>query len=297
MAWPRAGGRPGTPAGAHPHLRLAQRADPQPAHEPRVGFQKSARACDLQRSASLGPGMIADVSLRLLYLILDRLLSWLLLLGRTSSSKNIELLVLRHAVAVLRRTNPSLAGLGRPSRARCPDPTPAHSATRPSPDHPCHGPAVAPPPDHQGEIRLDAHRPAHPGLSIAPTTPRWRSRGNAPPMSSPAGSVPSPPAAVDPTSLSLASPPGHSCTASPPSGSTTPSPQALATTQRPPPGPSPPSCSTAPNRTAPSIHELRRPLGDSADAASADPRTSASRGRARTSVRRATGFQLLPDLP
>jgi putative transposase len=50
--------------------------------------------------------MIADVSLRLLYLILDRLLSWLLLLGRTSSSKNIELLGLRHEVAVLRRTNP-----------------------------------------------------------------------------------------------------------------------------------------------------------------------------------------------
>ena len=50
--------------------------------------------------------MIADVSLRLLYLILDRLLSWLLLLGRTSSSKNVELLVLRHEVAILRRTNP-----------------------------------------------------------------------------------------------------------------------------------------------------------------------------------------------
>jgi hypothetical protein len=50
--------------------------------------------------------MIADVSLRLLYLILDRFLSWLLLLGRTSSSKNIELLVLRHEVAILRRTNP-----------------------------------------------------------------------------------------------------------------------------------------------------------------------------------------------
>jgi putative transposase len=46
------------------------------------------------------------VSLRLLYLIFDRLLNWLLLLARTSSSKNIELLVLRHEVAALRRANP-----------------------------------------------------------------------------------------------------------------------------------------------------------------------------------------------
>ena len=50
--------------------------------------------------------MITDVSLRLLYLILLGLLSWLALLGRATSSKNIELLVLRHEVAVLRRTNP-----------------------------------------------------------------------------------------------------------------------------------------------------------------------------------------------
>jgi putative transposase len=51
-------------------------------------------------------GMISAVSLRLVYLIFDRLLDWMTLLGRTSSSKNIELLVLRHEVAVLRRANP-----------------------------------------------------------------------------------------------------------------------------------------------------------------------------------------------
>ena len=42
--------------------------------------------------------MITDVSLRLLYLIVDRFLSWLMLLGRATSSKEID---------VLRRTNPT----------------------------------------------------------------------------------------------------------------------------------------------------------------------------------------------
>ena len=68
-----------------------------------MGFQKLAWACDLQGSVA---GMITAVSLRLLYLIFSRLLGSLTLLSRATASKDIELLVLRHEVAVLRRTNP-----------------------------------------------------------------------------------------------------------------------------------------------------------------------------------------------
>jgi putative transposase len=47
------------------------------------------------------------VSLRLLYFVFLRLLNLLLLLGRSSASKDVELLVLRHEFAVLHRVNPT----------------------------------------------------------------------------------------------------------------------------------------------------------------------------------------------
>jgi len=46
------------------------------------------------------------VSLRFLYLVFLQLLSLLLLLGRSWAPKDVELLVLRHEVAALRRANP-----------------------------------------------------------------------------------------------------------------------------------------------------------------------------------------------
>ena len=46
------------------------------------------------------------MALGLVYQALVRLLSWLVLLARSDTAKDVEILVLRHEVAVLRRTNP-----------------------------------------------------------------------------------------------------------------------------------------------------------------------------------------------
>jgi putative transposase len=71
-----------------------------------VECQNVTHGRDQQRSALRRSGTITAVSLRLLYLILCQVLGLILLLGRSSSTKEVELLVLRHEVSVLRRTNP-----------------------------------------------------------------------------------------------------------------------------------------------------------------------------------------------
>ena len=55
------------------------------------------------------------MAFRLAYLMLLRVLSWLALLARSDTAKDVEILTLRHEVAVLRRTNtrPEMSWLDR----------------------------------------------------------------------------------------------------------------------------------------------------------------------------------------
>lgn len=92
------------------------------------------------------PGVIAEVSLRLLYLIFSQLLTWL----NTAPPRPV---IQRHRAPRPtprgRRTPQNLPQapprLGRPSTARRTHPTPARGDTRTSRGHTGHGPALAPP--------------------------------------------------------------------------------------------------------------------------------------------------------
>jgi hypothetical protein len=67
------------------------------------------------------------VLFRLLYLIALRLFGWLGLLARSAAAKNVEILILRHEIAVLRRqvtcgvpklvTSVMSCGFGDPTRS------------------------------------------------------------------------------------------------------------------------------------------------------------------------------------
>jgi hypothetical protein len=71
-----------------------------------VGFQNSAKLLTSGNRRSPAVGTIPTVSLRLLYPIFQQVLGLILMMGRTASSKDVELLVLRHEVAMPHRTNP-----------------------------------------------------------------------------------------------------------------------------------------------------------------------------------------------
>jgi hypothetical protein len=136
------------------------------------------------------------MSLRLLYLAFRRTTEWLALLTRGSAAKDVEILVLRHENAILRRNNPKprmdwadratftalIRLLPRPAEG-APDRQPGHdsglasTAGRPALDIPAPDQTSAARPGHRRPGRADGPRQSRLGLQtgVNPLNP-WRLR-------------------------------------------------------------------------------------------------------------------------
>jgi putative transposase len=103
------------------------------------------------------------VLIRLVYLAVSRVFAWLVLLTRSDASKDVEILVLRHEVAVLRRqAGRPEAGMGGPGRDRRLGAASAHAPAA-APDRDTRHPAcLAQAPDQEQVDLPEPHGAAPP---------------------------------------------------------------------------------------------------------------------------------------
>ena len=118
------------------------------------------------------------VALRLIYLVFSMLLSWMILLARPQQAKEIEILVLRHQLALLQRRTP------RP-RMSWADQARTAALARLLPTRRCLGLLVTPPPScaGTGDSSPAAGPPTHAARStttplrpLCPRRPPWPRR-------------------------------------------------------------------------------------------------------------------------